>query len=35
MKFGIRELILVSAMIALLISSHVFVFTKANAAARR
>lgn len=31
MKFGIRELILVSAMIALLVCSYVFVFTKANA----
>jgi type IV pilus assembly protein PilO len=31
MKFGIRELILVSAMIALLICSYLFVFTKANA----
>jgi type IV pilus assembly protein PilO len=30
MKFGIRELILVSAMIALLICSYLFVFTKAN-----
>jgi type IV pilus assembly protein PilO len=31
MKFGIRELILVTAMIALLVCSYVFVFTKANA----
>jgi type IV pilus assembly protein PilO len=31
MKFGIRELVLVSAMIALLVCSYVFVFTKANA----
>src|SRR3974390_453991 len=30
MKFGIRELILVSGMIALLICSYLFVFTKAN-----
>lgn len=30
MKFGIRELILVSAMIALLVCSYLFVFTKAN-----
>ena len=31
MKFGIRELILVSAMIGLLVCSYFFVFTKANA----
>jgi type IV pilus assembly protein PilO len=31
MKFGIRELVLVSAMVALLICSYLFVFTKANA----
>ena len=30
MKFGIRELILVSAMVALLICSYVFVFAKSN-----
>src|SRR4051794_16957933 len=31
MKFGIRELILVSAMVALLICSYFFVFAKSNA----
>jgi type IV pilus assembly protein PilO len=31
MKFGIRELVLVSAMLALLVCSYLFVFTKANA----
>jgi type IV pilus assembly protein PilO len=30
MKFGVRELILVSAMIALLVCSYLFVFAKAN-----
>lgn len=30
MKFGIRELILVSAMVGLLVCSYVFVFAKAN-----
>ena len=35
MKFGIRELILVSAMIGLLACSYVFVFTKATAKRER